>query len=168
MLYYYIYIPLIAFFLNIFLALLVLRSNFKSFINRISALFLLFMALWGLFIFGMRSSTDIGSAMWWDRLSLAFAPLMSLFFLHLILEISHKKLARWALRSIYIVTIVLAVLSFTPLLVLDMKLEPLGYTPVYGILSCFIFPWIFLLVILSKLCEGHHPFGFFVAFNLFI
>jgi hypothetical protein len=49
-------LPLLSFIFNIFLVSLVLRSDWINLRNRVFALLLFTMGLWGLTIFGMRTS----------------------------------------------------------------------------------------------------------------
>ena len=49
-------LPLLSFIFNVFIISLVMRSDWRSFRNRIFALLLLTMGLWGIMSFGVRTS----------------------------------------------------------------------------------------------------------------
>ena len=143
---FYVSAPLIAFFIDVALIFLVLRSNFRARINRICALFLLTMAIWTFSIFGMRSTPNLESSLWWDRSALFTAPLMAILFYHLTLELAHIKPRKWLLPTAYGVSITLSCLALTPLLIIDMQLKPSGYAPTYSILLPFFFSWAYAFV----------------------
>jgi signal transduction histidine kinase/ActR/RegA family two-component response regulator len=147
---YYVYIPVIATFIHIILMVLVLRSNFNAKINRIVALFLFSMAFWGFAVFSMRSSDTITGAILWDRIALCAAPLMTIVLYHASLELSRLGKPRFIMPVSYIAFFIFVCVAVaTPLLVSDMSLEQYGYAPTYGILSIFLFPWIYTFIILT-------------------
>jgi hypothetical protein len=147
---YYLYIPVVATFIHILLMVLVLRSNINAKINRIVALFLFSMAFWGFAIFNMRASDTIQAAIIWDRVALCTAPFMTMLLYHTSLELSRLRKPRLILPLSYITFFIFACVAITtPLLVSDMRLEPYGYAPSYGILSGFLFVWIYIYIILS-------------------
>lgn len=78
----YLFLPLLVFFFAGILLLLVLHGKARSRVHRMFALLLLALGLWGLTIFGMRSSGSLSAAIAWERFALTAVLAVSLFFYH--------------------------------------------------------------------------------------
>jgi hypothetical protein len=150
---YYIHTPLIALFINLFLIFLVLRKSYRSSLHQTFSLFLLGMGLWGLTIFGMRSSPDLESALTWDRATIAIGPWMGVFFYHFTLLFSRAKPRMWLVSGAYLLCILFSILAPTSLLFKGMQMGPYGYSPILGILAypAIIIVFIFMILGLSNL-----------------
>jgi len=146
---YYVYTPLIALFINFALVFLVLRRNHKSFLHRVFSLFLLSMALWGLTIFGMRSSPDLETALKWDKAMMAIGPWMSVFFYHFTLLFTGIKSRMRLVPAAYLLCILIAALAPTDLLFAGMEAGPYGYAPVTGVLGYPSIFAIYLFIVLG-------------------
>lgn len=130
----YFFLPLLSFFVNVFLATIVLRSGWKNPLHRIFGAFLAFLGLWGLTIFGMRSSTGPDEAYAWERLVIAIIPFSAVTLYHFTIDFTNSAGGRKFLRPLYILVLAFSGLAFTELLVKGMQLKPYGFAPVLGIL----------------------------------
>ena len=128
----YITIPFVVFVINAFLVALVVRSEWRSFEHRIFAAFLTAMALWGLLIFGMRSSPNLQQAFEWERWVFVVIGLAGLLFYHFTLVFVGVRLEHTALRWLYGLWLIASVLSVTGLVATEMQHEFYGYAPVLG------------------------------------
>jgi len=131
--------PLLAFFFQAFLLFLLLRVRRKGHIHRVFGLFLGSMALWGLFIFGLRNSPSLSQALFWERLVLPLFPLVATFFFHFCVLFTERPVARRTVRAIYSLGFLLAALAPTPLVLRGILVKSYGYAPAAGPLW---FPWI--------------------------
>ena len=127
-------LPLISFIFLIFLISLVVRSDWKSFTNRIFTFFLLAMGLWGFLIFGMRSSADLDAAMSWERLVIPVITFVGVFFYHFSLLITRSQGSRRVLILFYLLAIVFVALAPTNLVIEGMELRSYGNAPLFGAL----------------------------------
>ena len=75
-------VPLIPGLANLLLTAIVLRSNWRSQLHRVVALFLLALAVWAFAVFGLRISADLGQALHWQKVALAVGPLGAVFYFH--------------------------------------------------------------------------------------
>ena len=128
----YIVLPFVVFIINTFLAALVLKSDWRTSRNQVFAAFLAAMALWGLTIFGMRSSPNPEVAAIWERFVLAVIPFTGVFFYHFTLAFTGSRSGRWLFRAFYVLGALAAVLSMAGFAVDEMVLKWYGYAPVLG------------------------------------
>lgn len=87
-------LPLLSFIFNIFLISLVLRSDWRNLRNRVFALLLFTMGLWGLTIFGMRTSPHPNGAdlsLVWERAAIVMVLGSSVLFYHFSLLYTRVK-----------------------------------------------------------------------------
>ena len=143
----YFFLPLLSFFVNLFLATLVLRSGWRNSLHQVFGAFLATLGLWGLAIFGMRSSPSTDEAYAWERLVIAIIPLSAAILYHFTVAFTHSQRGRKLLLPLYFLVVVFAFLAFTDLVVRGMQLKPYGYAPVLGIL----FPLYTMLIYLPVL-----------------
>ena len=129
----YLAVPFLVFAINIFLAFLVIRGEWRSFRHQVFAGFLAGMALWGFTIFGMRSSPNLDIAFIWERFgvfpSIVFS---SVLFYHFALVFSDNTRSRTMLRLFYLLGAAVTVLSFAGFVATDMHLRWYGYAPTLG------------------------------------
>lgn len=107
-------LPLLSFIFNIFLLSLVLRSNWKDLRNRVFALLLFTMALWGLTIFGVRTSPHPNGAelaLIWEQTAIVMVLGVSVLFYHFSLLYSRSKAPTAILPTFYLVWALFAGLS---------------------------------------------------------
>ncbi len=117
-------LPLISFIASIFLISLVLRSDWRSAQNRVFALFLLTMGLWGLTIFGMRSSPHpdgMALAFMWEKGVIAVVLGVAVLFYHFSLLYTRTQAPWGLLPGFYLLWIVFALLSPFGLIVSGME-----------------------------------------------
>lgn len=97
---------------------------------------LLSVSIWGLLIFGMRSSPDAESALRWERPLVVFAYFTYLIYYHFTLMHTDTK-GRWYILLAAGYTFLLALLALAPtsLLIEGMRHESYGYAPVIGPLA---------------------------------
>ncbi len=129
----YLVLPILVFITNIFLIGLVLRSEWRSYIHRVFAAFLLSMALWGFLVFGMRSSPDLRVAYQWEKWLLAALPFVSITFYHFSLVFTGNRGRRRLLGAFYLMGLVVGVLSLTGFTATEMQRKFYGYAPVLGL-----------------------------------
>ncbi|MBI4297670.1 MAG: GAF domain-containing protein [Chloroflexi bacterium] len=155
--FFYELLPLISFIFLIFLISLVVRSDWKSFTNRIFAFFLLAMGLWGFLIFGMRSSGGLDAALRWERLVIPVIPFVGVFFYHFSLLITRAQGNRRLLIFFYLFTVVFVALAPTNLVVTGMELKAYGNAPLFGALFPLYLMSVYLPVFLGiyALVRGH-------------
>lgn len=128
----YIVLPMLVFGLSLLLAALVLRSDWRSFTNRIFACFLVAMSLWGLTIFGMRSSPNLTLAWQWEKWALVVIPLVSVLFYHFVLRFTGSRSNPWLLRSFYTLEVLSGALALAGLVAEGMQRKFYGYAPIPG------------------------------------
>ena len=142
--------PLVAFLAHSVLLLLVLRVRSKQPLHRAFATFLALMALWGLLIFGLRTSPTRQQALLWEQLVLPVFPLLAASLLHFVLLLRGVRGAR--LLLVYLAGFPLALAAPSPAVLADVTLKPYGYAPVSGPL---FLPWIALVYVMFLLALGH-------------
>ena len=125
----YLFLPLLVFFFAGILLLLVLHGKSRSRVHRMFALLLLALGLWGLTIFGMRSSSSLGAAIAWERFALTAVLAVSLFFYHFTVLFTQKKAEAYLLPSLYLLTPAATGLVAAGMVVPEMELAWYGYAP---------------------------------------
>ncbi len=128
----YITIPFVVFVINIFLAALVIKGEWRSYNHRIFAGFLTAMSLWGLLIFGMRSSPDLEAAFEWERWVFVVIGLASALFYHFTLVFTNSRGRQGTLWVLYGLLAVVSALSVGGFVATEMQQKFYGYAPVLG------------------------------------
>ena len=127
-------IPITAFGLCLLLAGLVLARNYRSLGHRLFAVFLIGLALWGIFAFAMRSSPDAAHAWTW-QLAITFSVMLSsITFLHFSFLYTHRRPVSWVLYAGYGQLLLLTILyHVSPELVSrGIGIDDFGFYPVPG------------------------------------
>ncbi|HLF04730.1 MAG TPA: ATP-binding protein [Dehalococcoidia bacterium] len=109
-------LPLVSFVLNIFLISLVLRRDWQQARNRVFALLLLALGLWGFALFGMRSSPNpqgADAALAWEKMALVTVLGVAVLFLHFTVLYTRIKPHRAILPGFYLAWAVFTGLSLT-------------------------------------------------------
>ena len=120
--------PLVAFTISVLLAVVILYKDHRSATHRVFSLMLLSTALWGIFIFAMRTSPDTQYALFWDRLVVAAGIGLPVFYYHftsLYTQATNRKL----LWGAYLFLLWVCVIAPTDLVIREMVLESYGYRP---------------------------------------
>jgi PAS domain S-box-containing protein len=128
----YLLLPLIQTFISLVLIAVVLRGHLQSFTHRLFSLFLLGLAIWGVMIFGMRASPDIGYAYSWERWLITMAPFTSVFFYHFAVRYTETRVNKFLLPFLYLTCLLFLPLAATGLVVSGMQIKPYGYAPIFG------------------------------------
>jgi signal transduction histidine kinase len=100
--------------------------------------YLFTLGLWGLFLFGMRSSATIEQALPWERALPATSFATFALYYHFTITFTNRRLPWGVLFAIYTCLVVIGALSPTDLLIKQMRLEYYGYAPVVGPLTYFL------------------------------
>ena len=124
--------PLITVVASLALIGLVWRGTRMSFNSCLFCGFLLSLGLWGLLLFGMRSSPDVHRAVVWDRALPAAFYLTFVLYYHFTLAYTNARGQRRILLASYLFLAVILALTPTDLMVERMRLEHYGYAPVVG------------------------------------
>lgn len=128
----YLALPAVVLVFSLFLAVLVAGSDWRSPLHRIFGAFLIAMALWGLTIFGMRTSPDLAAAYQWEKWALAVIPFVSILFYHFTVWFTGYWGAPWVLRGFYALGLMDGVLALLGLVAVGMQRKFYGYAPVLG------------------------------------
>lgn len=146
---FYLLSPVIIGIITTGLAIYVLPTVRKARANRLFLFLLLGMGLWDLFIFGMRRSATLESALIWDRLLILPAYAVWLFFYHFSLVYTKNRGQRGVLRVAYIIAFAIMVLAPTRFLIPNMTIEWYGYAPATTSLCILFFSIGIVLIGLS-------------------
>jgi hypothetical protein len=109
-------LPLVSFIFNVFIISLVLRSDWRSLRNRVFVLMLLTMGLWGITIFGMRTSPHpygADLALIWEQGTIVMILGVWVLFYHFTLLYSNIRAPKTLMPCFYVLWAVFAVLSLT-------------------------------------------------------
>lgn len=90
------------------------------------------MALWGGFIFCMRSSPDVEHALFWDRVVTPFILVVPALYYHFTLVYTGARVRTPAVVAAYCMPALAAVLAPTGLIVEDVIVQGYGYAPDFG------------------------------------
>ena len=145
----YLFLPLLAFFINAILAPIVLWGHARQRTHQVFTLFLVSMCLWGGTIFLMRSSPTLEDAFFWDKLALINFSLIAVFFLHFTYLFAETRISRTVYLASYGIIPVVSTLAFTGLVAEGMQLKFYGYAPVPGA----FFP-VYLVLVYSCILMG--------------
>jgi len=128
----YLSLPLIQTIFCLALTAIVLKGHFRSFVHRLFSVFILWLAVWGIVIFGMRASPDTAHAYVWDKLLIPLAPLIPVTFYHFSVCYTGAIIKRWVLPSVYGICLLFIPLATTDLVISGMRMAPFGYAPIFG------------------------------------
>src|SRR5918996_785584 len=144
----YLFLPLVAFFINAILAPIVLWGHVKQHSHQIFTLFLVSMASWGGTIFLMRSSPTLEDAFFWDKLAIINFSLIAVCYLHFTYILAERRPAKWILPLGYSLIGGVALLAFRGLIAQGVQIKFYGYAPIPGPLFplylVFVYSCIFL------------------------
>jgi putative nucleotidyltransferase with HDIG domain len=134
----YLVIPLVSVAFCLGLLIVLIFNGKRHVARRPFSMFLVFMALWGFFIFMMRSSGDLTSALFWEKFVFGAILSSSLFFYIFTMALTGvrpKKMVEYPLYALYFI-----VIAFIPTgLVVSGVREIDGLrTPVIGLAPLFV------------------------------
>ncbi len=155
----YLAIPIIEMVFCLALLVVLMVSGKKHIARRPFALFLVFMTMWGFFIFMMRSASDLDIALVWEQFVFLAIVSGSLFFYLFAGTLTGTKPGNRILYPVYIFYLVVLCFIPTGLIVKDMQMMFYGKAPVVGPLFplyvlCAYVPIIISAVMLVK--YGRH------------
>ncbi len=132
--------PLVAFVLSVGLAVFIWRTRPKKDLSmKLFIGMLISMGVWGLVLFGMRTSPDVERALLWDRGMPAASLATFVFLYHFTHAYTNARGQRAIIIAAYIGLVITAALSpSTSLFVEQMRVEDYGYAPVVGIGSYIV------------------------------
>lgn len=144
----YEFLPLLQGCLSGILAIVVLWKGGKQAADRLFLAFLLSMTLWGLLIYGMRSSPDLDRALWWERGAVVFIASTSVFFYHFSVRYSSARVSGRYLTLIYLFLLTIIALTPTKLIIEGMTTDSYGNAPEWGVLSpLYVMPFAALVAL---------------------
>lgn len=151
----YTLIPVIEFSFSGALLVLLMLCGQRHIARRPFSLFLIFMALWGFFIFMMRSTPSLSDALLWEKFVLWAILSAALFFFRFTGALTGIKLRKLAAYPIYLAYIIFSGLITTGLVVSGMQMKWYGKAPIIGPLFfpyvlCVYAPLVIALVMLLK------------------
>lgn len=138
----YILIPLIEVVFSIALLVLLRISGLHHVARRPFAFFLVFMGLWGFFIFMMRSSSNLQGAFFWEKFVFTAILSASLFFYRFTISFTSTRQRKEILYPLYFFYIAFLALIPTGLVVSGMQIMWYGKAPIIGPL---FFPYVLLV-----------------------
>ncbi len=154
----YLLTPFIEFTFCVALLVLLMVSGKRHIARRPFSMFLIFMALWGFFIFMMRSSSNLLDALLWEKFVLGSILSAAIFFYRFTIALTGTRLKRQVLYPLYIFYLAFLALIPTGLVVNGMQMMWYGKAPVIGPLFfpyalCAYLPIVLSLRMLIKHCR---------------
>jgi len=128
----YIIMPLIEVVFCIALMIFLLVGGLHHVARRPCAFFLIFMGLWGFFIFMMRSSSNLEDALLWELFVFAAILSASLLFYRFTLSFTGSSQRKEILYTLYFFYIVIMAMIPTGLVVNEMQTMWYGKAPIIG------------------------------------
>ncbi len=126
-------VPLVAFALNLTLAVMVLYRDHRSALNRVFASVAAALGVWNLGVFFLRSTEDVATAVLVEKLLHWGVILVPAFYYHFVvvfLEIAHRR--RRLLAATYALALSFLALSPTPLFMRGVAVTYWGFAPAAG------------------------------------
>ncbi|HUT68896.1 MAG TPA: HD domain-containing phosphohydrolase [Dehalococcoidales bacterium] len=128
----YLLIPIIEVIFCLGLLIVLMISGKRHVARRPFAVFLFFMTLWGFFIFMMRASPDIPTALLWERFVFWAILSASLFFYRFTISLTGLRPNKYFMYPLYISYFVVLGLVPTGLVVSGMQMMWYGKAPIVG------------------------------------
>jgi signal transduction histidine kinase len=126
-------VPLVTLALNLTLLGLVLYRDYRSWINRTFACFLVGLATWNFGVFMLRGSVDPAQALFWEQVVfIGLIPVPTFYYHFVLLFLGLIGQWRRVLLAAYALTMAFMVANLTPAFVAGVKMTPWGYAPVGG------------------------------------
>jgi len=128
----YLLLPIVEVVFSIALLVLLVISGLRHVARRPFSVFLIFMALWGFFIFLMRSSSNLFDAFFWEKLVLVAILSAPLFFYRFTISLTGAKQQKRILYPLYFLYVAFLGLIPTGLVVSGMQMMWYGKAPIIG------------------------------------
>jgi len=96
------------------------------------------MALWGVFIFSMRSSPDVEHALMWDKLVAPLIFFVPALYYHFTVVYSGVSVRTGAVAVVYLLPAITIALAPTSVLMDGMTIQSYGYSPEFGLPMYFL------------------------------
>ena len=128
----YLLLPIVEVVFSIALLVLLVISGLRHVARRPFSVFLIFMALWGFFIFMMRSSSNLFDAFFWEKLVLVAILSAPLFFYRFTISLTGAKQQKRILYPLYFLYVAFLGLIPTGLVVSGMQMMWYGKAPIIG------------------------------------
>jgi putative nucleotidyltransferase with HDIG domain len=128
----YLLIPLIEVIFCLALLIILMISGKRHVARRPFTVFLIFMTLWGFFIFMMRASPDMVSALLWEKFVFGAILSASLFFYRFAMALTGARPNKYFIYPMYISYFVVLGLIPTGLVVSGMQMMWYGKAPIVG------------------------------------
>jgi putative nucleotidyltransferase with HDIG domain len=128
----YLLIPLIEVVFCLALLIILMISGKRHVARRPFAIFLIFMTAWGFFIFMMRASIDMATALLWEKFVFGAILSASLFFYRFAMALTGARPNKYFMYPMYISFFVVLGLIPTGLVVSGMQMMWYGKAPVIG------------------------------------
>ncbi len=129
---FYLSLPLIQAVLSFILIPVVLKGQSRKMAQRIFALYLLGLMMWGILIYLMRSSPTLDQAFFWDKWLAAVGPILAVIFFHFTVRFAGVTLKNWILPVFYVLSIAFLPFSLSGLMVTGVQIKSYGYAPILG------------------------------------
>ena len=128
----YLLIPVIEVVFCLGLLMVLMISGKRHVARRSFAIFLVFMMAWGFFIFMMRASTDMSTALLWEKFVFGSILSASLFFYRFALALTGIRPNKYVMYPLYVLYFIALGLIPTGLVVSGMQMMWYGKAPVIG------------------------------------
>jgi hypothetical protein len=128
----YLLIPLIEVIFCLGLLIILMISGKRHVARKPFSIFLVFMAAWGFFIFMMRASDDLSSALFWEKFVFGSILSASLLFYWFTITLTDNRPNKYFVNPMYIAYFVVLGLIPTGLVVKGMQMMWYGKAPVIG------------------------------------
>lgn len=128
----YILIPIVEAAFCVGLLALLIVNGLRHIARRPFSFFLIFMGLWGFFVFVMRSISNLDDAFFWEKLVFFAILSAALFFYRFTLSLTGTKESKWIRYPIYLLYVGSMVLVPTGLVVSGMQTMWYGKAPIVG------------------------------------
>jgi len=125
-------IPVVEVVFGLALIIVLMVSGKRHVARKPFSLFLVFMTLWGFFIFMMRSATDIETALVWEKLVFTSILTSSIFFFWFVVSFTGLRPHKYFLYALLISFVTVLALIPVGLVVKDMQVMWYGKAPVIG------------------------------------
>ncbi len=145
-------VPLVCLAANATLLTLVLSKGIYNSTRRVFAALLAVSILWNLFIFGMRTSPDAATALFWERLVALPAYFFPLLYYHFALLLARRKSSKPILVLAYVLGMVLVALGLTTdLVVSGVRRTAWAWSPKPGPLGVLLIVFMYFYSLLGVL-----------------
>lgn len=145
----YLLLPLIQTLFCLVLLAVVLKGNLHKITHRLFASFLFGLAIWGIAIYGMRSSQSLAQALFWEKWLPTLGMFISVVFYHFAIRYNDVRIKRWIIPSLYLFSLIYIPVVATDLIFRGMQIKSYGYAPIFGPMAPVHIIFIYILTIVA-------------------